>query len=281
MNIKFMVNDYALIWTLLFQPSISETMYKLKQKLWLNYKNEYNSTYKDKTLILKDPKNFIPNDDTIYNIIIENKDYEKIKKNVEKHRLEIMKVWDKKKKETQNLIKKIIRRDISNYNILIVNKELDIIDIATSHTENSEKSIILGKDIDKKDPNKLIVEIALSIINKEIKNNTLNNENIRKSVIELAVLNEYATILNNRSCYLSGSPDLATIKRQLYPYWLMFLGVPKEEFLNYMMRDNIAFEIDNYAYEKELQNMNIEEFIDFCSRNKRYILKNTVTEEIL
>ena len=40
-----------------------------------------------------------------------------------------------------------------------------------------------------------------------------------------------------------------------------------------MMRDKIVFEADKYAYEKELKKMNIEEFIDFCIRNKRYIVR--------
>ena len=57
MNIKFYVNDYVLVWNLLFQASISEQIYKLKQKLWTNYKEKYNNTYRDKNLILKDDKN--------------------------------------------------------------------------------------------------------------------------------------------------------------------------------------------------------------------------------
>ena len=53
----------------------------------------------------------------------------------------------------------------------------------------------------------------------------------------------------------------------------MFLGIPKEDMVKYMMRDKIAFEVDGYAYEKELINMNIEEFIEFIIRNKRYIVR--------
>ena len=87
---KFLVNDYALIWNLLFQASFSEGIYKLKQKLWDTYRNEYNETFKDKELIMQDPKNFIPNNDIIYNIILENKNYEKLRKQVDKYRLEVM-----------------------------------------------------------------------------------------------------------------------------------------------------------------------------------------------
>ena len=99
MNLKFDVNDYILIWNLLFQASISENVHRLKQKIWVNYKREYNQTFRDNSLILKDPKNFIPNDDTVYNIMLENKEYEKIKKQTERFRVEILKAWDENKKK--------------------------------------------------------------------------------------------------------------------------------------------------------------------------------------
>ena len=59
----------------------------------------------------------------------------------------------------------------------------------------------------------------------------------------------------------------------------MYLGVPKGELANYMMRDKIVFELDKYAYEKELKKMNIEEFIDFCIRNQRYIVREKREEQ--
>ena len=51
------------------------------------------------------------------------------------------------------------------------------------------------------------------------------------------------------------------------------LSVPKDEFTTYMARDKIAFDASSMAYEKELKKMDILEFIDFCHRNKRYIVK--------
>ena len=53
----------------------------------------------------------------------------------------------------------------------------------------------------------------------------------------------------------------------------MYLGIPKEEFSKRMEEDGYYFEKDKYAYEKELKKMNIEEFIDFCIRNKKYIVR--------
>lgn len=267
MNANFIVNDYVLIWTLLFGTSISETIYKLKQKIWKTYKNEYNEIFKDKDEILKDYKNFIPNDDTIYNIVLENIDYERIKKQTEKYRIEIMKLWDKKQKETENLVKNILRIKMPKYTVFIVSEELNVI----NHSQKDK--LIVGKQLEKNEPLRILIDINFSIAKNHLKKYKGEYENIKKTILELTVQNEYATRLLGRSCYQTGDPKLSSIKKWLYPYWLMYLGVSKEEFFSYMMRDKIVFEVEEYIYEPELKKMDIEEFIEFCIRNQRYIIK--------
>lgn len=276
MNVKFVVNDYVLIWNLLFQASISESIYRLKQRLWVNFRNEYNNTYRDRNAILKDPKNFIPNDDTIYNIVMETRDFDKLKREAEKYRVTIMKLWDANKKKIERLVSKIIKKEIGKYTILIVNEELNIIDL--NKTELSS-SIVLGKKINKQDPLSTILEIVMEIVKHETDNKEENKE-IRKALIELAVYNEFATDLYGKSCYISGEPSLNQLKRHLYPYWLMYLGVPKDEFETFMSRDKIPFNKDQYAYEKELKKMSLEKMIDFCIRNSKYIIRPDKVELI-
>lgn len=269
---KFVVNDYVLIWNLLFQASITESIHKLKQKLWLNYKKEYNSTYRDKELILKDPKNFIPNDDTIYNIVVETKEYEKIKRNTEKYRNTILKLWDERKKEINRILKDILRFDIKTYHVLIVNDALDVID-ATTPKDAKVNTLIFGKKICNGDVTKVIVDLVYQMIKKEMKEYKKDYKEIVQAVVELAILNEFATKLTGRSHYLTGDPTLNYLKRQIYPYWLMYLGATKEDMLNYMMRDKIAFDLDKYPYEKQLKKVDLLEFTDFCIRNQKYIVK--------
>ena len=279
MNTKFIVNDYILIWNLLFGASISETVHKMKQKIWDTYKLEYNAMFKDKDEILKDYKNFIPDNDIIYNIVLESKEYEKIKKNVEKYRLEVMQVWDKNKKENENLIKNIIRKKLPAYTMFVVNKELNIIDYT------ADNKMILGREIDKKEPLRILFDIHMTIMKNNLKRYKEEFEPFKKAIVELAILNEFGTRLSGRSCYQSGTPALLPLKRWLYPYWLMYLGIPKEKFDEYMTRDKIVFDKEKYAYEKELKKMDIEEFIEFCIRNRRYIVREVkdkkIEEEIL
>ena len=274
MNTVFIVNDYTLMWNLLFQTSISENIYKVKQKIWNTYKNEYNSMFQDKNLILKDYKNFIPNNDTIYNILLDNREYEKIKKQAEKYRLELMKIWDKNQKETDYLYKSILRMKKENYTFFVINKEFNIVNQSFPNT------LIIGREIDKKEPLNILFDINLEVAKNNTKKYKEEYESIKNAILELAIINEYGTRLIGRSNYQSGNPSLSSLKRFLYPYWLMYLGVKEEEFFTYMMRDKIVVEVEKYAYEKELKKMNIEEFIDFCIRNKRYIVRRR-QEEII
>ncbi len=269
MNVAFIVNDYILVWTLLFGTSISESIYSLKQKIWKTYRNEYNKIFEDKDEILRDYKNFIPNDDMIYNIVTKSDDYDKIKKQVEKYRLQIMLLWDKKRKITEDLMKNILRKRFPKYMIFIVNQELNVIN------HNQENKIILGKPISKGEPLKILVDINFEIAKNHIKRYKGDYENIKKAILELAIQNEYATRLTGKSCYQEGSSDLLPLKKWLYPYWLMYLGITKDEFPTYMIRDKISFNVNEYTYEPELHKLDIEEFIEFCIRNQRYIIKKS------
>ena len=118
-----------------------------------------------------------------------------------------------------------------------------------------------------------MVELIFQILKKEFIDYKVEYKEIVEAVLELAILNELPTRLTGRSYYLTGEATLNYLKRQIYPYWLMYLGADKEEMMNFMMRDKIAFDVDKYPYEKELKKKNILQFIDFCIRNQKYIVK--------
>ena len=60
----------------------------------------------------------------------------------------------------------------------------------------------------------------------------------------------------------------------------MYLGVSKAEIINYMVRDNIAFDTDKYPYEKQLASLDLLAFIEFCIKNQRHIIKISELEII-
>ncbi len=270
MNLKFVVNDYILVWNLLFQASISERIHTFKQKMWINYKRQYNDTFKDNALILRDPKNFIPDDDTIYNIAMENETFEQVHKATEKFRLEILKTWDENKKKALPELKDILRIDIKPYYVLVVDPRLDVID-KTVPKGGKVNTIVFGKKSN--DSLKTMVELVYEILRRELKNYQEEYKEIVQAVIELAILNEFHTRISKNSHYLTGDPSLKFLKRQIYPYWLMYLGATPEDMLSYMMRDKIAFDLDHYTYERQLSKVDIYTFIDFCIKNQKHIVK--------
>lgn len=70
-----------------------------------------------------------------------------------------------------------------------------------------------------------------------------------------------------------GDPTLKFLKKQIYPYWLMYLGATEDTLTKYMMRDKIAFDIEEYKIEEELSKIDLIGFIDFCIRNQKQILR--------
>lgn len=273
MNVKFLISDYLIAWNILYTKSVTDSFKKAKEKLWNAYKDEYNNIYYEKDLIIKDNKNFIPNNDTIYNAIMEKDDFKIIKKEAEKIRINTIKIWDKNNKKINHLFKNIIRKKIPDYQVFILNKEFNKLDICKLN--DKESTFVLGKQFN--DDNEFLINFANEVVKKEISIKEKDTDNIKDAILELAVLNEFATTLdNNKSHYKDGTKKYQYLKFQIYPYWLMFLGIKKEDMVSYMERDGIKFNENKIAYEKELIKMNIEEFIDFIIRNKKYIIRINV-----
>lgn len=269
MNIKFVISDYLLAWNILFTKSITEKLKNSKQKLWNTYRNEYNNIYYEKDLILKDHKNFIPNNDTVYNAIIEQDEFKILKKEADKTRISTIKIWDKNIKKIDKLFKDVVRKKMPEYKVFILNKEFNHLEIIK--LSKKEYAYVFGKKY--QDDNNLLIDFIYEILKDEIAIKEKEAQEIKDAILEMAVINEFATILDGKSHYKDGLKKYQYLKIQIYPYWLMFLGIKKEDMLSYMQRDGIKFDENKIAYEKELINMNIEEFINFIITNKKYIIK--------
>ena len=134
----------------------------------------------------------------------------------------------------------------------------------------SATTVINSLDKDKYDALKVLI---LTIIKGNIKENRENKE-IIDSIIELAGINEVGAVFDEVDSYTFGNPSLKVIKRQIYPFWLMYLGYDtKESILDKMIVDKIGFDIDNYPIDKNMKKMDLQEFCDFCIKNSKHILK--------
>ena len=279
MNLNFVLNDYVLIWNLLFSASISSNIQDFKQKLWKNYRHSYNDLYKEEEHILKDPKNYIPDDDTIFDMVRGSDIYKEIREDTEKYRLELLHTWDKIKKDLNKNLKEILRFDIKLYHVLVVDKKLDVIGMSVPKSRRVN-TITWGNRIDSDNYTIAIINIIEHILRKELANYKSEYKDIVNAIIELAIDNELASRTLKRSVYLRGDKSLKYLKCQIYPYFLMYLGYSKEEILNRMMEDKIIFELDKYTFERGLATVDLKTFIDFCIKNQRHILKISELEVI-
>lgn len=269
MKLDIITNKYLLIWHLLYESSVSDDIHKLKQKIWKDHKKEYSLVHKDKEEIIKDLENFIPDDDLIYNLIEKSPYYKKIKIETNRYRLNILEIWDKNRRKYNRELNNILKFDIKHdYKICVVHPNLDVVET------NLETNIMtIGKKIITRDKDNFLTYLVYKIIKNEIYKLKTEEKDILDVVIELAITNELYTRVTKESKYKIGKKDLRDLKEKIYPYWLMYLGVPLEDFDKYMVRDNIFFDKTNYKYEKILKTIDIYSFIGFLVKNKKAIFK--------
>lgn len=278
MNIEFVINDYLLAWNLLFKPSISEDIQRLKEHLWKKYPKQYLKIEKENVEILKYTNDFIPDDDTIYNFIFNSDEFQIIKKQTDKYRRFLMKIWDSHQKDIHIALKELLRFKSDNtYQILVVHPYLDNVEYLK---QNPKKNIVWGKREDTEDGLKAIMRILYTVIKYEIGDYQGTNKEMVSAILDLLVTNEIYTRISGFSRYDEGIKKLKLLKRQLYPYWLMYQGADREELVSFMMRDRIPFDIDKYPVEKGLRKIDLYGFIDFCCNNQKYIIRLNDLEKI-
>ena len=270
MNLEIMVNDYLLAWYILYGASLSKEIDRFKKNLFTKYKKEYNFCYKDRSEILKYGKDFIPDNDILYNAVLTSNLFKSLRKETIKHRNNIEKMWEGNKDDINKYISNVIRMSFPKIvNIYIIHPRFEITEYA-----RDLKSLVWGSEKDKYD----VLTVCLSLITKGLLIDSdpsfQNNKEILNSIVELSVVNEIGKSLSNSFNYDLGNPVLKIIKRQIYPYWLMYLGyTDKEKLLNKMIDDKIGFDLEKYPLDRSLKKMNLKVFTEYCIKNSRNILK--------
>lgn len=267
MNLNFSVNEYLLAWYLLYSASLSKEIDKFRKNLWNKYKKEYNFCYKDKEEIIKYGKDFIPDNDILYNEIFESDLYVSLKKETEKHKMHLEKlVLNDNKLITKATLSVLKMKLCDEYPIYVVHPRMEIIEYSKKNN-----AIIWGSDKDKYD---FLIILILTIVKGLFEDKYEDFKEIKNAIIELAVLNEINNQISNINTYNQGDKVLKIIKRQIYPFWLMYLGYDtKEDLLNRMIEDKIAFDASKYPIDKNMKKMSLDEFINFCIKNNKHILK--------
>lgn len=269
MKLDIIINKHLLIWHLLYQSSVSMEVHKLKQKLWMDHKKEYTLVHKDKEIILKELDDFIPDDDTIYNMVETSQIFKKIKKETSQYRYTLLQIWDENRRKYMRHLNNILRYDTrDNYKICVVHPSLDVIE-----TDFDTNIITIGKKVSMRDKDNFLTYLMYKIIKNDLNNIKTSERDIVDAVAELALTNELYTRVTEESKYSMGKKNLRSLKEKIYPYWLMYLGVKQENMQKYMIRDNIFFNVNDYTYDNHLSYVDLVTFIGFIIKNKRKVLR--------
>ena len=146
MNFEIIVNDYLLAWYLLYGASLSKEIDKLRKNLYSKYRQEYSFCYKDKNEIIKYGKDFIPDNDLLYNEIFNSELYNSLKKETNKHKMHLIKILDNDK-VIKKCVKEILKMNLKDtYYVYVVHPRMEIIEF-----NNQFDSVIWGSDKDKYD----------------------------------------------------------------------------------------------------------------------------------
>lgn len=269
MKLDITINKHLLIWHLLYQSSVSMEVHKLKQKLWMDHKKEYTLVHKDKEIILKELDDFIPDDDTIYNMVETSQIFKKIKKETSQYRYTLLQIWDENRRKYMRHLNNILRYDTrDSYKICVVHPSLDVIE-----TDFDTNIITIGKKVSMRDKDNFLTYLMYKIIKNDLNNIKTSERDIVDAVAELALTNELYTRVTEESKYSMGKKNLRSLKEKIYPYWLMYLGVKQEDMQKYMIRDNIFFNVNDYTYDNHLSYVDLVTFIGFIIKNKRKVLR--------
>ena len=268
MNIEVIVNDYLLAWYLLYGASISKEIDKFKRNLYTKYRKEYNLCYKDRNEIIKYGKDFIPDNDIIYNAVLESSLFKSLKKETVRHKMHIEKIMNQSNKEIETYVNSILKFPFpKTVHIYIVHPRLEVTEYIKDYN-----TLVWGSEKDKYDVlTIMILSITKSILFVE-HNDSIYNE-LLAAILELSIINEIGDRMGNKNAYSLGDANISLVRLQIYPFWLMYLGYDdKEAMLNRMIQDRIAFDITKYDIDKSLKKLSLKQFLEYCYKNRNKIL---------
>ncbi len=273
MRLNFITNKYLLMWYLLCRDNKIPELDNFKTNFLSHYRKDYFLLIKEKDNIINLLKDYIPDDDFVFNSFYNTEEYKKIEKQTNKYRLSMLEFYDKYQKNIRKELTKLLKYELNiNYNFCCVNKNIDVIEF---YLKNN--LIVLGKELKESEALGFYIFTIYKIIENEYKNYKPNEKEIVNAVLELVIYNELYTRLSGKNRYNIGNDNLKKLKNKIYPYFLMYMGVNSEDFDTRMNNDKIYF--CDVKYDNNLKLMDLYSFISFIIKNKNKVFETKNLEK--
>lgn len=255
MKFNFVTNKYLLMWYLCCYENNNSSFKNIKLELLNNYRRDVFLLFKEKEKILNDLNDYIPDDDFLYNKIQKTIEFKQIYTKNKQDRVKYLSLFDFNKREITKELNKIIKYNGKIvYNICIIPGFFDEVEF-----DFDRKIVILGKNINEKEVIGFYIFIIYKIMEYEYKDYKKNDRNIVNAILELAIYNELYTKVSNKNRYNFGQDNLKKIKRDIFPYFFMYLGISKEKYNSLNLKAE---------YNESLKLMDLYSFINYVIKNK-------------
>lgn len=269
MNLDFILDEDYLAYFILYKKMHKESkvIEDIKNKLFSNNglgaKKLLEGEILDASIYLKD------ND--IKKIVDKFKntaEFNKLYKETEIYLNKVKKYWVENKDIINNYLKRILRIDFDIKATVYITHP----DTCEGYSFGDNK-IVWGHYLGVEDSNYNIVYLThewLHCLLPFTNDDTDIDCYIKHTTIELISDYELYSLLKKESTLKEGHPYLKEYKKFMYPYWLKYIGLNDNEIRERLQRDNVDELVnteDNY-----LKNMNIKDFISFCTNE--YLKEN-------
>lgn len=275
MNINFIINEDFLAFFILQKTMFNENkkIEKIKKELFHKNKESYQELL-NINIFNYSEFSFNSNVKKLIEELKNTEEYQKLYNETKMYLLEIKKNWEYNKKNIYEYLKNTLR----------INIEIDMIVyivhpfICEGYNLDNNK-IIWGHYKGIEDPNYNIVYITHEILHSLIVYKDTDSDiecYIKHSIIEFISDYELYSMLKQESTLKEGHSFLEEYKSIIYPYWLNYIGLNENQIKERCKKDSIDYN-KIIKVEENLTNMNIEEFINFCT--KKYLEINKISNE--
>jgi len=270
MRLNFIINKYLLMWYLLCRESNINEVNKFKQNFLSLHRKESFMLIKEKNIIMNLLKDYIPDDDFIFNKFSNTDEFKKLLKDTNRYRISMLEAYDKNQKIIKKELNKLLKYNLNiNYDICFVHKKLDVLEFNLK-----TNLIVLGKEIKSSETLGFYILLIYKILENEYNNFKPEAKEIVRAILELVIYNELFTRVSGKNRYNIGNQNLRKVKEKIYPYFLMYMGILESDFEKRMEEDSIYF--DDLKYDKNLKLMDLYSFITFIIKNKTKVFETKI-----
>lgn len=272
MKLNFVINKYLLMWYLLCRESNINEVNDFKQNFLSLHRKESFMLIKEKDIIMNLLKDYIPDDDFIFNKFSNTDEFKKLLKDTNRYRISMLEAYDKNQKIIKKELNKLLKYNLNiNYDICFIHKKLDVLEFNLK-----TNLIVLGKEIKPSETLGFYILLIYKILENEYNDFKPEEKDIVRSILELVIYNELFTRVSGKNRYNIGNQNLRKTKEKIYPYFLMYMGILESDFEKRMKEDNICF--DDIKYDKNLKLMDLYSFITFIIKNKSKVLDTKIVK---